>query len=221
MTKSLVEYLRNQIITGELAAGQKLNENHLSSRLDISRPPLREAFRILEHEHLVVSIPRKGTYVSNISIEDLQEVYQAREMIECYTIDLLKAKNIRDLPNVESALAKASDLSLPSTLDSEQLFIYYETMTDFHVKLVGSAGNFRMIYFYQAISSNLARYQYMHFSIPGTGRRSLEDHQQVLDFVKIGACDQAKECLRDHINYSFEFQRGILESKISEKKLDV
>ncbi|MBW2123631.1 MAG: GntR family transcriptional regulator, partial [Deltaproteobacteria bacterium] len=64
VTKSLVDYLRTQIITGNLPPGQKLNEIRLSSDLGVSRPPLREAFRILEHDRLVASIPRKGTYVT-------------------------------------------------------------------------------------------------------------------------------------------------------------
>lgn len=59
--ESVVQYLRSNIITGELAAGQILNELELSSLLGISRPPLREAFRIVKNEHVIVSIPRKGT----------------------------------------------------------------------------------------------------------------------------------------------------------------
>jgi len=78
VTNIATEYLRKQIITGEMAAGQRINETDLASCLDISRPPIREAFRILENEHLVVNIPRKGTNVTKISSEDLQDIYQAR-----------------------------------------------------------------------------------------------------------------------------------------------
>lgn len=209
VTKSLVEYLKGEIITGSLAPGQKLNEIQLSSRLDVSRPPLREAFRILEHDLLVVSIPRKGTYVTRLSTEDLQDVCQAREMIDCYAIDLLEAKNIRDLPQVASALAKASGLSTPSDVDSQQMLIYREAFADYHIKLVESAGNSRMIHFYRAISSSLARYEYMHLSIPDTARRSLEDHQQILNLIKTGDYHQARECMRAHIAYLARFQERI------------
>lgn len=75
LTENVVEYLRNQIILGDLAPGRKLKENDLASRLDISRGPLREAFRMLENEHLVVSVPRRGTYVSEVSVGDLEELY--------------------------------------------------------------------------------------------------------------------------------------------------
>ncbi len=85
-------------ITGELKPGQKLNECGLSEELGISRPPLRETFRILEKDQLVVAIPRKGTYVTELSIRDFEEVCQIREMVECYVVDLLKISNVRGLP---------------------------------------------------------------------------------------------------------------------------
>ncbi|OQX53185.1 MAG: hypothetical protein B5M53_07295 [Candidatus Cloacimonas sp. 4484_209] len=174
ITESVVEYLRLKIITGELVAGQKLNETELASRLNISRPPLREAFRILENEHLVVSVPRKGTYVTDISIEDLEEVYQAREMLECYAIDLLKDKNIRDLPTVTASVESASDLAIPSQDNREEVFSYLKSFVGFHIKLVESAGNSWVTHFYNSISSHLARYQFIYLYIPGSGRRSIK-----------------------------------------------
>ncbi len=208
ITDSVAEYLRNQIITGDLAAGQRLNETDLASRLDISRPPIREAFRILENEHLVVNIPRKATYVSNISIEDLKEVYQTREMLECYAIDLLKAKNIRDLPNVTASVESASDLSIPSQDNREEVFTYLKDFVDFHIKLIESTGNNWVIHFYNSISSHLARYQFIYLYIPGSGRRSIEEHQQILGLIKEGSYEKAKKFMREHINYTFEFLRN-------------
>jgi DNA-binding GntR family transcriptional regulator len=204
VTKSLVQYLRDRIIIGELRAGEKLNEAHLSLSLGVSRPPLREAFRILEHEHLVFNVPRKGTSVTEISIEDLQEVTQARQMIECCAIDLLKAKNIRDLPHVASALDAGLELFEPTSDDTEQYLIYIKAFADYHLKLVESCGNGWLIHFYQAIVFNLARYQFKYFNIPGTRETSLKDHRQVLNLIEAGDHDRAKEYLSSHINYTFE-----------------
>ena len=211
VTESLVQYLRDRIITGELRAGQKLNEAHLSLSLGVSRPPLREAYRILEHEHLVFNVPRKGTYVTEISIEDLQEVTQARQMIECGAIDLLKAKNIRNLPHVASALDAGLELSVPSSDDTEQYLIYIKTFADYHIKLVESCGNGWLIHFYQAIAFNLARYQFKYFHIPGTRETSRKDHREVLNLIEAGDHDRAKEYLRSHINYTFQ----VLQSAMS------
>ena len=221
VTSTVVEYLRKQIITGDLKPGQRLNEAELASHLDVSRPPLREAFRILESENLVFSIPRRGTNVSDISIEDLEEVYQAREMIEYYAIDLFKAKNIRQLPNVVTSVESASKLPMPSQDNREEVFTYLKAFVDFHIKLIEATGNRWVIHFYDSISSHLARYQFIYLYIPRSGRRSIEEHKQILDFINSGAYEKAKEFMRGHINYTFEFLRNkILQTEESESKQD-
>lgn len=205
--RTVIEYLRKQIITGQLSAGTKLTENDLATQLDISRHPLREAFRVLESEHLVNTIPRKGTYVTNISIEDLEDLYQVREMIECYAIDLLKNKNVRDLPQAKLALEETSSLSLPSSYDPDEILRYHMIFANFHISLIESTGNHRLFEIYNVISSNLTRYQIIYLYIPGSGQRSMTNHREILEHIKAGAYEEAKDLMRDHIYYIFEFLR--------------
>jgi DNA-binding GntR family transcriptional regulator len=205
VTSIATEYLRKQIITGEIAAGQRINETDLAARLKISRPPIREALRILENEHLVINSPRKGTNVTTISIEDLENIYQTREMLECYSIDILKAKNIKTLPSVIASVEAASRLSTPSQDNSEEIFSYLEAFVDFHIKLIDSTGNNWVIHFYNSISSHLARYQFIYLYIPTSGRRSIEEHNQILDFIKNGEYSKAKKFMKEHINFTFDF----------------
>lgn len=198
VTKSVAQYLRENIVIGELTPGQKLNELELSSRLGVSRPPLREAFRILENEHLVVGIPRKGCYVTGVSMQDCRQIFEAREMIECYVIELLKAKDVRDLPDVGSALASASDFWTPSH-DKREESVTHNPFPHFHIKLVESTGNSWVIHFYNSIASSLARYQFMCTYLPGVPDQAQEEHKQILDFVQRGEYDLAKEFLRSHM----------------------
>lgn len=217
ITETLVDHLRSQIITGEISPGQKLNEQQLSSSLGFSRPPLREAFRTLEHDHLIVSTPRKGTYVTSLTIEDFEEVYETREMIECYAVDILRAKSIRDLPDVASALAASSRLSMPQNNEKEAKLEYFDALVNYHIKLVEAAGNGRLIHFYNAISFNLARYQFVYFYVPGTSENSITDHQKILDLIVKGDYLEAKECLRVHIRHTADVLRSrILQDKINE-----
>ena len=198
VTKSVAQYLRENIVIGELAPGQKLNELELSSRLGVSRPPLREAFRILENEHLVVGIPRKGCYVTGVSMQDCRQIFEARQMIECYVIELLKAKDVRDLPDVESAMASVSDLRTPS-YDKREENVTHNPFPHFHTKLVESTGNHWVIHFYNSITSSLARYQFMCTYLPGVPDQARQEHKQILDFIQRGEYDLAKEFLRAHI----------------------
>lgn len=216
VTRTSVEYLKDQIISGKLKGGEKLNEDQLSSDLGISRPPLREAFRILEQEHLIVSIPRRGSYVKKASIEDFQQIYQVRMMIECSVIDMLKVRNIRDLPQVVSALAQASDLRIPFNDNPKEKLTYLRVMDEFHIKLVESACNELLSHFYEIIRSNISRYKYMFIFIPGAAKQYIHEHQQILDFINIGAYEQAKEHMKVHINNS----REAIENKILKRGLE-
>ena len=208
VTNSIVEYLRGKIIVGELPGGQRLNENQLAPKLGISRPPMREAFRILEHEHVIVSIPRKGVYIKELSINDCQEVYQMREMLECYAVDLLKSKNILSLPEVSLTLTSGSGLIIPPDDDQEQRIKYLKTFADFHIKLVEASGNNRLDYFYKSIQSTLYRYQFLYLSLPGAGPHSLEEHHYILNLITAGAYDEAKKSLKAHIDRMFELLAG-------------
>ena len=209
VTESTLHFLRRRIITGELKPGQKLNESSLSEELGISRPPLRETFRILEKDHLMVTIPRRGTHVTELSISDFEEICQIREMIECFTIDLIKASGIRNLPKVTAALNKGLTLSLPfKTADSGELLNGIKLLLDFHDTLIESSGNSRMAYIYNSMSYNLARYQFIYFQIEGAVQHSLDDHKEILQLIRNGNYDQAKEKLRKHINYAGELVKS-------------
>ena len=87
VSEYLIDYLRTEIIMGGLPPGVKINEYHLSETLNVSRPILREVLRALESEPLVDIIPRKGSYVSAISLEDFIELYDIRGMIEYKAVD--------------------------------------------------------------------------------------------------------------------------------------
>jgi len=217
VTVSTLQFLREKIITGELKSGQKLNEKPLSLSLGISRPPLREVFRMLEKDHMVINIPRKGTYVAELSVKDFEELSQIREMMECYAIELLKVSNIRNLPKVTLALNKALNLPMSiNSVDPEELLNHIRVILDFHTSLVESAGNSRLAYNYHSISLNLARYQFIYFYISGAAQHSLDDHAKTLEFIRNGNYDQAKEELRKHIHYTVELVRNrILHPAIS------
>lgn len=209
LTSTVVETLREKIIIGELKPGHKLNEIDISMELGVSRPPLREAFRVLEKDNMAVSVPRKGTYVSALSLKDFTEVSQTREMIECFSMDLLKASDIRDLPKAERALQEAAALqSRFNITDEAELIRSIKVMHEFHVSLVEATGNSMLSRIYDSIGYTLARYQYIYFHIDDAARHSLEDHNGVLALVRKGNFDQAKEELRNHIHYTVDLVRN-------------
>ena len=210
----LLAYLRGKIISGEFAPGQKLPENELASKLKLSRGPLREAFRILEQERLVVNVPRRGTFVTELSIADLEEIYQVRRMIEFTAIDLLEARGVMELPNTTAALREAESLTNPNRTARDEVLVYREKITDFHTRLVMEAQNARLSHYYQTLYFSLARYQYLHIhlNIPGSYERSIEDHHTTLSLIAAGRHTDAKTFLLDHLEYAQRTQEEALAS---------
>ncbi len=200
VTESVLQYLRVHIITGDLAPGQKLNEIELSSSLNVSRPPIREAFRVLENESLVVSFPRKGCFVSGISMDDCRNIFEVRRMIECFAIDLFAAKRIKRVPGAASALDVTSDLALPPADDAYGRYRYLREIAEFHIQLVAQSGNQRLVAMYNGIFPSLARYQSFYTYIPGLMDESHREHEQILQWIETGSYDKAKRAMGSHIN---------------------
>jgi DNA-binding GntR family transcriptional regulator len=216
VSETVADYMRHRIITGKLGAKQRINENDLASDLGVSRPPIREALRTLESEQLIVSVPRKGSYVADISIEDLTGLYQAREMIEGYAICLLKSMKVRELPKVEEALLEASSLTLPSAEDPEDLRRLLKAFVGFHSGLVEATGNFRIIRFYESISLHMIRYQLIYFFVPGSLDQSTQDHAEVLSLIKERKFGEAKKSLMKHIRYTTQ----VLKNKLLQNQFE-
>ena len=80
------ENIRQAIIDGTFSPGERLMEIQLADEMGVSRTPVREAIRKLELEGFVVMIPRRGTYVADISIKDITEIYEIR-----ISLDILAA----------------------------------------------------------------------------------------------------------------------------------
>jgi DNA-binding GntR family transcriptional regulator len=202
-THMTVQYLRDLIIIGELKPGQKINETILATSIGLSRPPIREALRILEADSLVINIPRKSTYVSEISLNDFEETFQTRGMIEVYAIDLLKSINAKDFSSLDSALSEAANCRIEKGSGAMEVLRCLKIFADFHIRLVTLAGNSHILKFYKSILSNVWRYQFMYFSKRPT-QPLFEAHDLITKNIKMGDYDEAKKVLLAHMSYNYE-----------------
>ncbi len=76
LSEQIARHLGEQIITGELAPGSRLPENELAKQLDVSTNSLREAFRLLEKQHMIELQPRKGARVCEVTDEQVRDLYE-------------------------------------------------------------------------------------------------------------------------------------------------
>lgn len=81
--EALVDALRSTILGGGLRPGTRLDETRLGAQFEVSRNTLREAFRVLAHEHLVEHLPHRGVFVRRLSMREARDVYETRRLLEC------------------------------------------------------------------------------------------------------------------------------------------
>jgi DNA-binding GntR family transcriptional regulator len=138
--EAVVERLRASILSGELAAGARLNEVELAQRFGTSRGPVREATKELAREGLVVELPRRGHVVSTLTSHDLVEVYAVREALE---VGALKAIAQRATAVQLDGLGEHLDAMEGAMVESDWLAAADHDLA-FHRALVALAGNGRM-----------------------------------------------------------------------------
>ncbi len=110
LTSVIYDQLEDMILTGKLKPGERINESQLSAQLEVSRAPIREACRQLEKHGMVQIISRRGTFVANIAVSEVKELYDIRASLE--TLAAEKAAVLRtsqDLDEFRNILKSMQD----------------------------------------------------------------------------------------------------------------
>ena len=104
-----IDRMRDLIMSGELTAGEALRQDELSMRLGVSRTPLREAIIRLQAEGLVVNHPHKGAVVYKPTIDELEEIYEIRILLETYAARLAVTRMTEEIFTAVEALVDEMD----------------------------------------------------------------------------------------------------------------
>ncbi len=88
LVEAVVSQLRRLIVSGELKPGERLIEERLAERFGVSRPPMREALRVLQRDGIVQSRQRRGSIVTPVTAEDVREICSLRSMLERTAVEL-------------------------------------------------------------------------------------------------------------------------------------
>lgn len=183
--------LRKAIVDSVLAPGARLLEQDLAQSLGVSRVPLREAFRVLAGEGLVVIQPHRGAVVSGRSDVELRELFAVRAMFESSAARLLA--ELRPQPALDALDAMVADMK--SAVRANKLDDYSRLAARFHDLMVAECGNSLLVRLYDQIRTNLRRYQTLMSDLPGSPAKSIREHQKILGAIRsrdaIGAAQAA------------------------------
>lgn len=178
--------IRKMILAGELAEGERLIEDRLTEQLGISRPPLREALRVLEQEGLIVNRPRRGSTVATLTDQDVFEILTLRTALERLAIELgVPVKEPHRLEVAQAALAEMQQCA-----DAEDRGSLVQAGYRFHSSLVALAGHRRLEEAYASVQQQLllcmARNLYAREHYYEDLHEHVARHRTLLELVEAG-----------------------------------
>ena len=181
----VADILRKRIISGDLANGEKLSERQISAELNISTTPVKEAFRLLQAEGLIYTLPRKGSFVSANASEHAYQVMLLRSSIDGVAAYLAAKRINEELYNaIEEPLMKSEELINKGADDGEAISYYNEL---FHIAMGNNLSS---------IDKSLRRLVNRD-TVSVKSRHS--EHKQILEFIRRGSCEEAELAMVHHI----------------------
>ncbi len=188
------ELIREAIIDGRLAPGQRLKEEELARELGISRTPVREALLVLQAEGLVDAAPNRGATVREHCAEDLDDLYQLRALLEGYAARRAGTRiSEGDVVNLWESCDRFDDLRDGDVreLVKENLF--------FHNTILEAAGSARVQSMVRkVIELPLVYKSYIWYS-PDQRRISAHYHRQIAKALEARDAERAELVMKEHV----------------------
>lgn len=193
--QEVAERLRQRIFAHELTPGTWIDEQKLAEQYGISRTPLREALKVLASEGLVELKPRRGCYVTEISRQDLDDIFPLMAMLEgrCAADAVRRAK-----PADIKALRATHDRLEVAARDG-QINAFFEANQAFHRQIQELAGNRWLLSVIQDLRKVLKLSRLHSLSLEGRLQQSLDEHRLIMAAFENGNAEQAEKLMHDHL----------------------
>ena len=171
--------LRRAIVCGELAPGDRVGQEPIADRLGISVAPVREALRILEREGQLTYRPRRGYVVTELRIEDLEEIYGLRGLLEAQAARAaLPRLGEADLTAIELAAGECADAVAAQDVVGE-----LAANRRFHFAILTPAGRPHLLRLIDLLWDSTEAYRALYYDSADERRESLRAHDRIIAAV--------------------------------------
>jgi len=184
LSDALVNELRSRIVDGRLPPGERINEVHLAATLGVSRTPLREALNRLAQEGAIVSRPRIGYSVRPLTLEEFEQIYDIRPLLDPEALRLAglpSPERLKRLRALNTKIERARDPDTVIGLDDE-----------WHLELLATCTNKVLIEFIQQIIRRTRRYEIALMRERKNVLRASLDHRAIM--AALERRDLARAC---------------------------
>lgn len=178
--------LRAAILDGELRPGQRVNQETWAEQARVSLIPMREALRALAGEGLVTYRPRRGYVVTELDLEELEEVYRLRRLLETDAlrrgVERATAADVRALETAAAACASAAA--------SGDVAGQLAANRRFHDRLHGLAGSRHAARLIDLLWDSTEAYRALYYGLPGEAAEADRAHRAIIAAVAAGDPDE-------------------------------
>lgn len=189
----VADAVRKAIESGVLAPGEKVNEEMLAAKFTVSRMPVRQALRALEAEGLIKLVPHSGAIVSQLTADELEELYYLRATLE--SIAVARAVPRYTAENLLDLRACLQRIDMQEATGEE----YVRMNQQFHRMLYAPSGWHRLMQLIDQIGRNVTRYVFMSVAEPDLFARSAQMHWEIIEACEARDVARAQQLIRHHV----------------------
>lgn len=201
-----VDSLRRLIVSGALQPGQRVNQEEVAARIGVSVAPVREALRVLEQEGQVTYLPRRGYFVTELRIADLEEIYELRAVLEDRTAR--RALPLIDddaLARIRAAARDCADAAERADVSAE-----LEANRRFHFAILEAAGEVHAMRLIRLLWDSTEAYRALYYNAPQERVAAIDAHDRILAAIAARDADRLVRELDAHRTRALDVLRGVL-----------
>ena len=207
--ENVADRLRDRIVQGELVPGSRLNERVLCGELQLSRTPLREAFKTLASEGLVTLHPDRGASVTPITIATVRQIFEMLGALEGLAGELA----CRNITAAQFNEIRALHYQMLVHHARGELAEYFRYNQQIHIKMVEASGNPMLAQTYRKLNAHVRRARYMANLSPERWDRAVKEHEEILDALSERDSARLQTLLREHLGHKMVAVLSALQKK--------
>ncbi|WP_180609134.1 GntR family transcriptional regulator [Agrobacterium vitis] len=185
--------LAERIIAGTLSAGAKLRQDHIAEEFSASHVPVREAFRRLEAQGLVVSEPRRGVRVAGFSLDEIKEVAEMRAALEVLALKHAAPHLTKSILDAAEAATRAGDRA-------GDMQAWEEANRSFHKLILTPCAMPRLLKAIDDLQAASARFLFAGWRAEWEAPTD-RDHRSILNALRVGDVESAASVLARHVQW--------------------
>ena len=193
--QQVAERLRTRILAHEIPPGSWIDEQALAEQYGISRTPLREALKVLVSEGLVTLKPRRGCYVTEVTAQDMDEIFPILALLEgrC-AFEATSKASAADLAALDQLQVRLEEAAARNNVED-----FFEANQRFHRALQALAGNRWLVQIIEDMRKVLKLNRHQSLSREGRLTESLEEHRGIMQALHARDAAAAQARMHQHL----------------------